>query len=139
VLKQPSLLFNAVSEKVISEPIFAFDLSSEGSELHLGGTDKGYYTGDIQYHPVSLKGSVYWFDQDNGQINVNEKMLSGIKVAVDIRTYRIKGPPNEVEAIYAEMEGGYRIINGLYAFLCGKVPHVGFQWDNKEWVISPEK
>ena len=139
MLKQPSLLFNAVSEKVISEPIFAFDLSTDESELHLGGVNKDYYKGDIQYHPVSLKGSMYWFNQANGQINVNEKMLTGIKAAVDIRTYRIKGPQNEVEAVYKAMKAEYQKMGNLYVFLCDKMPRVGFQWGNREWEISPNK
>jgi cathepsin D len=133
-------------ENVIPKPVFAFYLSSDHSELHLGGTDKDFYIGDIEYHRVykdTIRGfdyPFYWFIP-GGQINVNNEkgLILGVHAAVDIRTAFIRGPREEVNAIYASMGVEHRKIHDFHAFPCDKVPTVSFQWGNKKWVITPEK
>ena len=145
-------MYNAVSEKAIHKPIFAFYLSKvKGrSRLHLGGTNKDFYTGDIQYYPAILtwnptfisgfKRHLYWIES-GGQINVNEKngLLMGVKAAVDVRTYLIKGPPTDVKTVYESIGVALDKVNGQYVFPCDEQPSVRFQWGGKEWEISPEK
>lgn len=44
-----------VDQGAASDAVFAFKLTSSGSELTLGGTDPSLYTGDFTYVPVTDK------------------------------------------------------------------------------------
>jgi hypothetical protein len=87
-----------------------------------------------------FKRHLYWIEL-GGQINVNEKnrLLSGVKAAVDVRTHLIKGPPAEVKTVYECIGVELEMIDDQYVFPCDKRPSVRFQWGGKEWEISPEK
>ena len=113
MLKQPSFMYNAFPGMANSnsKPIFAFYLSEDWGELHLGRINENSYTGDIQYYktsaptraPIFIRGFdrfLYWFELD-GQIKYKEKaLISNVKAAVDVGTYFITGPPEEVKVVY---------------------------------------
>eukprot|EP00297_Palpitomonas_bilix_P026322 CAMPEP_0113895412 /NCGR_PEP_ID=MMETSP0780_2-20120614/17349_1 /TAXON_ID=652834 /ORGANISM="Palpitomonas bilix" /LENGTH=286 /DNA_ID=CAMNT_0000886241 /DNA_START=8 /DNA_END=864 /DNA_ORIENTATION=+ /assembly_acc=CAM_ASM_000599 len=85
---------NLVAQQSVS-PVFAFYLASDpkakvGGELHIGGTDSTYYTGDINY--VKLEADTYWAINIDS-FNVGDTTLdSGMKGIVDSGTSLLAGP-----------------------------------------------
>ena len=57
----PTVLSTLIAQKAIDKPEFSFYLggaNGEDGELFLGGADKKYYEGDLEYVPVTTEG--YW-------------------------------------------------------------------------------
>lgn len=55
-----------IAEGQLSDPVFAFNLASSGSELLIGGVDASMYTGSFTYTPVTLqvRTFLYYLDID---------------------------------------------------------------------------
>lgn len=42
-----------IAEGQLSDPVFAFNLASSGSDLRIGGVDTSLYTGSFTYAPIT--------------------------------------------------------------------------------------
>lgn len=51
------------------------------------------------------------------------------------------GPPSTVQTFYASVPGSsiFDSTNGYYQFPCNSIPHVAFNWGDKNWNISTAK
>ncbi|KAF8346112.1 acid protease [Amanita rubescens] len=130
-LHQPPFFQTASSQGNVSPSSFAFFLSSNNSELHLGGTNKTLYTGSIEYHTIVNTSSI--------NVNSSSAVLSSFDTIIDSGTTIIVGPPDAVNDVYNAVPDSevFDESNGLYAFPCDAVPEVSFTWDNgSNWVIS---
>ncbi|KIY49961.1 acid protease [Fistulina hepatica ATCC 64428] len=126
---------------------FAFYLSTNGSELHLCGTNHRLYRGGIEYHNVTYmvdshgrKFPGFW------QIGSASASLNGVRVngtfetIIDSGTTIMYGPPDAVAALYAQVHGSklFEKDQGLYSFPCNAVPRLVFSWGGKDWHVSKE-
>lgn len=109
--KVPMPMDQMVQEGLIKQNVFSFYLtsnSSSGSALVLGGTDQQYYSGDIDYHPVSKIASIlpYWLVRSD-DIKVGGKStgacsgFTGCQFVVDTGTSILAGPIKAVNALIA--------------------------------------
>ncbi|KAF8548460.1 acid protease [Imleria badia] len=99
-----------IAEGQISDPVFAFNLASSGSELLIGGVDASLYTGPFTYTPVTYQG--FW--QINvDSINANGQAIStNVSAIVDTGTTLILGDAEIVGQFYSainatDVGGGY--------------------------------
>jgi len=106
---------NLVSQYNI-DPVFAFYLSSDpegkvGGEIHIGGTDSTYYTGDIQY--VNVQRDTYWtiaIDSVNVGDTTVDSYTNGI---VDSGTSLLVGPVDVIAEINEKI-GGQTTQQGVF-------------------------
>eukprot|EP01136_Pigoraptor_vietnamica_P035491 Opistho-1_new@100821 len=140
--------YNAVNQKLVSQPVFAFWLNrnqadSNGGELVLGGIDSAHYTGDITYVPVTRKG--YWQFKVDG-IQVNGKLSTdfcsgGCQAIADTGTSLLAGPTAEVAKIQALL-GATPVTGGEYTIDCNKVsslPNIAFVLNGKAFNLTPDQ
>jgi len=102
-----SAFFNLVNQSGsgLPEPVFAFYLSNQGSELTIGGTNKELYTGNITYAPVTGAVKQIWeVDVDKLSLN-NQTILSNFSGIVDSGTTAIRGNETLVAAFYQSING----------------------------------
>ncbi|KAF8621751.1 hypothetical protein AX15_007544 [Amanita polypyramis BW_CC] len=152
-LNQPPFFQTASSQKSVSPPSFAFFLSSNNSELHLGGTNSSLFTGSVEYHTVSNSSPsssetdqttpTFWQISD-ARINVDttKNVVTRFDTVIDTGTTIMVGPPDAVGTVYDAVPDSESIdqLNGFYAFPCDSVPKVSFGWgrNGSEWVVSTE-
>jgi cathepsin D len=141
---------NAIQQNKVASGVFALYLAESGSELHLGGTNPRHYSGPIEYHPViktEVNGTseIAFWQLGDAEVGVNGKSvpLSPFQTIIDSGTTLMYGPPDEVEKVYAQVEGSKALtgdLEGFYSFPCDKVPKISFKWGNgKAWTISDAK
>jgi cathepsin D len=156
-LHQPPFFQTASSQGSVSPSSFAFFLSSNNSELHLGGTNTSLYTGSIEYHtivntsssnshsPSSASSQPTFWKISDASINVNSSqgVVTSFDTIIDSGTTIMLGPPDAVNDVYAAVPDSevFDETNGLYAFPCDAVPEVSFMWGDSgnNWVISSDK
>ena len=138
---------HAIQQNQVASSVFALYLTESGSELHLGGTNSQHYSGPIEYHPVlnmEVNGTseiALWL-LGEAEVGVNGKSapLSPFKTIIDSGTSLMYGPPDEVEKVYAQVEGSQPLtdkLEGFYSFPCDNVPRISFKWGSgKAWTIS---
>jgi len=96
--------YNLLSQKLITEPVFAFWLNRDpdakpgnGGELVLGGTDPSHYTGNFTYVPVSEQ--TYWeFFADDISVG-STSFCTKCKTIADTGTSLLAGPTEIVKKI----------------------------------------
>lgn len=101
--------YNLLSQKLVTDPVFAFWLNRQsgnpGGELTLGGIDSSHYTGSIFYTP--LTNQTYWeFALNDIQIagtSINACPQGGCRVIADTGTSLIAGPSKTVTYIAAKL------------------------------------
>ncbi|KAH7912656.1 aspartic peptidase domain-containing protein [Hygrophoropsis aurantiaca] len=128
-----------VSQGAVDEPVFAFKLAQNGSELYLGGTDSSLFKGDFTYVPVTNEG--FW------QVNLDEVSANGDSVLtkldsiVDTGTTLIVGDTENVDKFYQAIGGQNATATagpGFYTFPCAKVPSVSITYGGTPWPISAD-
>ena len=147
-LKQP-FFQNAIQQEKVASGVFAFHITQNSSELHLGTTNRQHYSGPIEYHPVintEVNGTseIAFWQLGKAQVGVNGKTapLSPFKTIIDTGTTLMYGPPDEVSKVYAQVKGSQPLtdeLEGYYSFPCDNVPNIGFNWGGREWMISQNK
>ncbi|XP_041637271.1 nothepsin [Cheilinus undulatus] len=138
---------NLMAQKAVEEPIFSFYLSRRTSEsdpvgeLLLGGTDEMYYTGPINWLPVTAK--AYW------QIKMDSIAVQGMssfcpqscQAIVDTGTSLIAGPTNDILNLQ-QLIGASPTNIGEFLLDCARLsslPHVTFLLGGKEYTLTAEQ
>jgi phytepsin len=93
--------YNLLSQKLVSQPIFAFYLNRQstgiGGELDLGGVDPKHYTGNFTFVP--LTNETYWeFAVDSMTIS-GQNVCNNCRAIADSGTSLIVGPSKVVDQI----------------------------------------
>jgi phytepsin len=107
--------YNLMSQKLVSQPIFAFYLNRQnstpgyGGELVLGGVDSSHYTGQFTFAP--LTNETYWeFAVDSMSIG-GKSFCSNCRAIADSGTSLIVGPTAAISQIQ-KMIGANSIFTG---------------------------
>ncbi|XP_032078113.1 pepsin A-like [Thamnophis elegans] len=114
---------NMMSEGLVSQDLFSVFLSADdqsGSFVMFGGIDSSYYTGSLNWVPLSAE--LYW------QITVDSITLNGQVIAcsggcqaiVDTGTSLLAGPPNGIASIQNYI-GASQNSNGQYMINCNAI------------------
>ncbi|KAE8293392.1 Pepsin A [Larimichthys crocea] len=90
---------NMIKQQLVQQPLFSVYLSSksqQGSEVLFGGTDSNYYTGQIEWIP--LTSATYWqIKMDSVTINGQTVACSGgCQAIIDTGTSLIVGPTGDI-------------------------------------------
>lgn len=129
----PPLFDALISQNAVSSKTFSFALSTDSSELTLGGIDSSKYSGSITYTPVSRK--AYW----QVPATVNGQPFSSI---VDSGTTLVIADTNTGSAqrffkqlgVETFQQGG-----DLYGEVdCDKPPKITFDYGGKKITLSKE-
>merc|ERR1712118_585454 len=118
----PTPFEQMVTQKLISEPVFAFYLPDDASakgELILGGVDKSHYTGDLV--TVPLTSETYWeVSLDGLKFGDSAIVTSSMKAIIDSGTSLLAGPQDMVSKI-ATAAGATSLAGKEYIVDCSKV------------------
>jgi len=116
----PTPFESMISQKLISEPVFAFYLPSDTGatgELVFGGIDKSHYTGDLQ--DVPLISETYWEVSLDSLSFGGSEVVSKQKAIVDSGTSLLAGPKEAVAGL-AKKVGATSIAGKEYIVDCSK-------------------
>jgi len=136
---------NMIAQNLVDEPVFSFWLNRtagkvNGGELHLGGKDPSYFSGNIAYLPVT-RGAYWQFAMDSIQIGDTEIGCSGgCQAIADTGTSLIVGPKEDVKNIALKL-GGHPLPRGLFFVDCAKVPSMPdlvFVLNGKKFSVPPQ-
>ncbi|XP_058860695.1 pepsin A-like [Acipenser ruthenus] len=122
---------NMMNQGLVSQDLFSFYLSRDsqaGSVVTFGGIDPSYYTGNINWIPVTSQ--TYWeITMDNITVSGNVVACSsGCRAIVDTGTSLVIGPMNDIANIQSSV-GASRGQNGEYTVNCNiakSMPEVTF-------------
>ncbi|KAH9928187.1 aspartic peptidase domain-containing protein [Fomitopsis serialis] len=139
-LKSDPYFWTAVDQKAVKEGVFAFKLSTSGSELYIGGTDNSMYSGDIEYHDLSSSAQGFWQISGASALVNNNATVSDFDTIIDSGTTIMYGPPDAVSQFYAAIDGSseYDSQNGYYSIPCDSIPTIAFSWGGNNWEISSD-
>jgi len=140
------VFYNIVDQKLVSKAIFSVWLSQNprgqnGGELMFGGIDTQYYTGDINYVP--LTNETYWqFQLDD--IILNNASLNfcsgGCKVIADTGTSLIAGPTAQIAQINQKL--GAIDVNGEGVFpscdVISSLPNIDIVLAGVTYTLTPK-
>ncbi|XP_070813417.1 pepsin A-like [Pituophis catenifer annectens] len=121
---------NMMSENLVSQDLFSVFLSPDGqrgSFIMFGGIDDSYYTGSLNWVPVSVE---YYWQITVDSITFNGQAIAcsgGCQAIVDTGTSLLAGPPNAIANIQNFIGGQYS--NGQYIVNCNainKLPDIVF-------------
>jgi cathepsin D len=136
------LFDNMIAQGLVPEPVFSFYLERNasmpiGGELLLGGIDQDYYTGEINYAPLTHE--TYWqFKMDKIQLKNVVICSDGCQAIADTGTSLIAGPSEEVEKINQQL-GATKIFSGAYMVNCSKLaemPSIDFIINGKTMTLD---
>uniref|UniRef100_A0A670Z8T6 pepsin A n=1 Tax=Pseudonaja textilis TaxID=8673 RepID=A0A670Z8T6_PSETE len=114
---------NMMSEGLVSQDLFSVFLSSDGQQgsfVMFGGIDSSYYTGSLNWVPLSAE--LYW-QITLDSITVNGQTIAcsgGCQAIVDTGTSLLVGPPNGIANIQ-NFIGGSQDSNGQYLVNCNAI------------------
>jgi saccharopepsin len=118
----PTPFEQMISQKLISEPKFAFYLPDDASatgELVLGGVDKSHYTGELV--SVPLTNESYWeVSLDGLKYGDSAIVTSSMKAIIDSGTSLLAGPKDMVSKL-ATAAGATSLMGKEYIVDCSKV------------------
>ncbi|KNE93645.1 hypothetical protein PSTG_12931 [Puccinia striiformis f. sp. tritici PST-78] len=138
-------------QDALSEPVISFALTrlskghtaktAPGGTMTIGGTNKRYYAGEIQYVPLS-KNQSYWL------IPLESITVGGIVVdigtpdiAIDTGTSLIGGPDEDLKAIFSVVPGAALMNNGSFkgywTVPCNTPLVISVQFGSTLYPISP--
>ncbi|XP_070592023.1 pepsin A-like [Erythrolamprus reginae] len=114
---------NMMSEGLVSQDLFSVFLSADeqsGSFVMFGGVDSSYYTGSLNWVPLSAE--LYWqITVDSISFNGQEIACSGgCQAIVDTGTSLLAGPPSGISSIQNSI-GGSQDSNGQYIVNCNAI------------------
>ncbi|KAJ3556038.1 hypothetical protein NM688_g2248 [Phlebia brevispora] len=125
---------NLVSQNKTDDAVFAFKLTKDGSELHIGGLNNASYKGNLTYVNVTEQG--FWqVNMDSVTVNGNQT-VGNTSVIIDTGTTLIIGNSPAVKSIYAAIPGSKETSGGMYTFPCDAVPDVSLTFGGKTFNIS---
>ncbi|KAK1145817.1 pepsin A-like [Acipenser oxyrinchus oxyrinchus] len=122
---------NMMNQGLVSQDLFSFYLSRDsqaGSVVTFGGIDPSYYTGQINWVPVTSQ--TYW-EITMDQVTVNGQTVAcsgGCRGIIDTGTSLVVGPTNDINNIQAWV-GATTNQNGQSTVNCnsiGSMPEVVF-------------
>lgn len=135
-------VYNAIAQKLIDEPKFAFYLgdsskSEDGGLFTIGGVDETKYKGKITWLPVRRK--AYWEVSFDG-IGLGDEYadLKNHGAAIDTGTSLIALPSQLAELLNAQI-GAEKSWNGQYTLDCAKrdsLPDLTFTFNGHNFTIS---
>merc|ERR1711907_348805 len=118
----PTPFEQMISQKLISEPVFAFYLPDDASakgELVLGGVDKSHYTGELVTVPLTSES--YWeVSLDGMKFGDSSIVTSSMKAIIDSGTSLLAGPKDAVSKL-ATAAGATSLMGKEYVVDCSKV------------------
>ncbi|XP_042740013.1 embryonic pepsinogen [Lagopus leucura] len=113
---------NMVNESLLEQNLFSVYLSREtmGSMVIFGGIDDSYFTGSINWIPVSYQG--YWqISMDSIIVNKQEiACSSGCQAIIDTGTSLVAGPASDIDDIQSAV-GANQNSYGEYSVNCSHV------------------
>lgn len=135
---------NAVAQGLLPAPVFSFYLNrdasgSVGGEVLFGGINENYYTGPINYVP--LTNETYWQIAIDDISSVNDLSIDctrGCKGIVDTGTSLIAGPTASIDQIQSYI-GAEKIIGGQYVVSCDAIdtlPDVTFTIAGNKYTLT---
>ncbi|KAF5370147.1 hypothetical protein D9758_001280 [Tetrapyrgos nigripes] len=129
-----------IAQGQVDEPVFAFKLSTSGSELFLGGVNNDLFTGEFTQVPVTQE--AFW-QVDLDAVNANgNAALTDLGAIIDTGTTLIVGDTNSVAQFYAAVPGAQdasdTIGDGFFTFPCDSVPDVSFTFAGTDFSVSPD-
>ncbi|KAF8626441.1 hypothetical protein AX15_004875 [Amanita polypyramis BW_CC] len=139
-LRHNPFFLTASEQGTVSPSSFAFYLSSNNSELHLGGPNSGLFTGSIEAHGLSVDRGFWQIGNAHINLNGQQAVLNGLETIIDTGTSIIVAPPDEAASFYGQVPGSslFDKTNGLYEFPCNSVPEVSFGWGGREWIVTAD-
>jgi len=133
--------YNAISQGLLDEPVFAFWLGNtdkgETGEAVFGGTNPDRYEGKIRYSPVRRKG--YWEVEVEELQFGNEKLeLENTGAAIDTGTSLIALPSDLAEILNKQI-GAKKSWNGQYTVDCStldSLPDLTLTFTGDKYTLS---
>ncbi|KAJ7344234.1 hypothetical protein JRQ81_000184 [Phrynocephalus forsythii] len=131
---------NMMSEGLVSQDLFSVYLSSDdqsGSFVMFGGVDTSYYTGSLNWVPLSSES--YWeITLDSITMNGQSVACSGgCQAIIDTGTSLLAGPPNGIANIQYYI-GASQSSNGEYYVSCSEMnslPDIVFTMNGIEFPV----
>jgi len=129
--------YSAVQSGAVKTKEFGFFLSSGVSELFLGGVNKTYYQGNIEYHPVDAASGFWQIAGASALIN-GTTVVSDFSTIIDSGTTLTYGPPDAVKKIYDLVPGAqpYPEQEGFYTLPCQNIPNFAFNWGGATFAMK---
>jgi hypothetical protein len=133
----PTPLDNLISQNLIKNAIFAFDLgNNKEGELMIGNYDPNKIVGNITYIPL-LEEKYWTIPLDSVKIGENIITQSN-KIIVDTGTSLIIGPVEQIQKL-AHILGAKSIIKGEYNIDCNKIyPNITFEFNKNRYELSSD-
>ncbi|ETE71687.1 Cathepsin E [Ophiophagus hannah] len=135
---------NMMAQNLVDLPIFSVYMnrnpySSVGGELIFGGYDEAYFSGNLNWIPVTKQG--YWqILLDNIQVGGNVAFCAdGCQAIVDTGTSLITGPSEDIKQMQTLI--GAEPMDGEYAVECNYLnvmPLVTFTINGNSYPLTPE-
>ncbi|XP_060545539.1 cathepsin E [Pantherophis guttatus] len=135
---------NMMAQNLVDLPIFSVYMnrnpsSSVGGELIFGGYDEAYFSGNLNWIPVTKQG--YWQIQlDNIQVGGNVVFCAdGCQAIVDTGTSLITGPSEDIKQMQTLI--GAQPMDDEYAVECNNLnvmPLVTFTINGNSYPLTPE-
>ncbi|XP_072841605.2 pepsin A isoform X2 [Pogona vitticeps] len=131
---------NMMSEGLVSQDLFSVYLSSDeqsGSFVMFGGVDTSYYTGSLNWVPLSSES--YW-EITLDSITMNGQSIAcsgGCQAIIDTGTSLLAGPPNGISNIQYYI-GASQSSNGEYYVSCSamnSLPDIVFTMNGIEFPV----
>jgi hypothetical protein len=133
----PTVMNALVSSGQLEKSVFAFYLGNQAAgELHFGGVDSKYYTGDFTFVPLSSE--TYWEVKLDGAKIGSDSITQATKAIVDSGTSLIAGPTADVKA-FATKIGAKSIMGKEWTIDCSAdIPDLTFTLAGKEFSLSKD-
>ncbi|KAG8132061.1 hypothetical protein E2320_009937, partial [Naja naja] len=136
---------NMIAQNLVDLPIFSVYMnrnpysSAVGGELIFGGYDEAYFSGNLNWIPVTKQG--YWqILLDNIQVGGNVAFCAnGCQAIVDTGTSLITGPSEDIKQMQTLI--GAQPMDGEYAVECNYLnvmPLVTFTINGNSYPLTPE-
>ncbi|KAI8865619.1 acid protease [Ramicandelaber brevisporus] len=140
VLNSQPVMQTLISQGQVSEPVFAFKLSTSGSELTIGGVNPEHYTGDFTY--ASVKKKAFWEVNIDSINKDGTAVISNFNAIIDTGATGIVLSLQDAKQIHAAVPGSKDASStvgpGYYTFPCDSIPSISLTIGGMEFEISKE-
>ncbi|KAG7445898.1 acid protease [Guyanagaster necrorhizus] len=129
-----------VSQGVVTAPEFAFELSTSGAELFLGGVNTNKFTGSFTTSQVSNTG--FWqISMDSANVD-GEAVVGNLSAIIDTGTTLIIGDTKSVSELYDSISGSkdasQTVGDGYFTVPCDSIPNISLTFGGKAFSISAD-